>query len=181
MPEFPHLNLKQKLDGRYQFAGRRIDKKVDPQTEANLGNRTAHGNKLTQAVQSLSQGHIDFLREREEQGLPQVFDENIVPVFLKVDPRDFDIEALKGFGIEIVSEENDGFIIGANTDNFRSLTDKIQSFLTQEGISKNQAAKLWEIIEGIEWRADYILSEELKLKYLAGIEPVYHNNSKCPQ
>lgn len=169
MPEFPHLNLKQKLDGRYQFAGRRIDKKVDPQTEANLGNRTAHGNKLTQAVQSLSQGHIDFLREREEQGLPQVFDENIVPVFLKVDPRDFDIEALKGFGIEIVSEENDGFIIGANTDNFRSLTDKIQSFLTQEGISKNQAAKLWEIIEGTEWRADYILSEELKAKYLAGI------------
>lgn len=169
MPDFPHLNLKQKLDGRYQFTGRRIDKKIEPQTEANLADRAGHGARLTQKADKLAQDYIDFLREREEQGLPNVFDENTIPVFLKIDPKDLDIESLKGFGIEIVSEEDDGFIIGANTDNFRSLKEKVQSFLDQQGVSRNQAAKLWDIVDGDEWRVEYILSEELKQKYNTGI------------
>ncbi|POY36269.1 peptidase S8 [Solitalea longa] len=170
MPDFPHLPLKQKLDGRYQFTGKRIDKKVDPQTEINLNNRVAHGTQLTDATHSLMQDRVNFLHEREEMGLPQIFDANIIPVFLQVDPKDFDIEALKGFGIEIVSEEEDGFIIGANTDNFRLLADKISSFLNEEGRSKDQAAKLWQIVQGTQWRVDYLLSEELKEKYIAGID-----------
>jgi hypothetical protein len=169
MPDFPHLNLKQKLDGRYQFAGRRIEKRTDPQTEANLINRASHGNQLSAATRSLVQDHATFLRDREEHGLPQLFDENILPVFLQVDPKDFDIESLKGFGIEIVSEEEDGFIIGANSDNFSSLATKIELFLKEEGRSKDQAAKLWQIVQGTQWRADYILSEELRAKYIAGI------------
>ncbi|MCE7069056.1 S8 family peptidase [Dyadobacter sp. CY327] len=169
MAEFPHLNLKQKLQGRYQFAGRRIEKKTDPQTEANLKNREAHGNQLREAAQLLARDHATFLREREEQRLPDLFDDDILPIFLQVDPKDFDIEALKGFGIEIVSEEEDGFIIGANTDSFRSLTLKIDSFLREEGRSKDQAGRLWQIIHGTQWRVDYILSEELRAKYNLGI------------
>jgi hypothetical protein len=169
MPDFPHLNLKQKLDGRYQFTRRRIEKKVDPQTEANLLNRQSHGSQLSSASQTILQDYSDFLDEREEQGLPRVFDENTVPLFLQVDPKDFDIESLKGFGIEIVSEEENGFIIGANTDNFQSLADKIDKFINEEGRSKDQAAKLWQIVQGTQWRVDYILSEGLREKYLAGI------------
>src|ERR1017187_3567035 len=113
MPGFPHLTLKQKLDGRYQFTGGG-KKELNPQTGANLNNRIEHGSQLTNAIKLLSQDHVDFLEKRKRDGLPQVFDEDIVPVFLQVDPKDFDIESLKGFGIEIVSEEQDGFIIGAN-------------------------------------------------------------------
>ena len=166
MPGFPHLALKQKLGGPYQFARRKIERKIDPQTESNLNNRAAHGNQLVNAVQSLSQGHADFLLEREEQGLPPVFDKNIIPIFLQIDPNDFDIESLKGFGIEIISEEDDGFIIGANADNFRSLATKIEEFIDDDG---NQASRLWQIVQGTQWRANYILSEELKAKYVAGI------------
>jgi hypothetical protein len=144
-------------------------KRIDPQTEANLNNRAAHGGQLTTSTQTLVQDHIAFLRERQEQGLSQLFDKNILPVFLQVDPRDFDIESLKGFGIEIVSEEEDGFIIGANADNFSSLATKIDLFLKEEGRSKDQAAKLWQIVQGTQWRADYILSEELRAKYIVGI------------
>lgn len=170
MPEFPHLNLKQKLDGRYQFAGRRIEKTVDPQTEANLLNRQAHGIQLATASQAVLQDYNSFLNQREEQGLPRIFDTNKVPLFLQIDPKDFDIESLKGFGIEIVSEEEEGFIIGANTDNFQSLSEKIDKFVNEDGRSKDQAAKLWQIVQGTQWRINYILAEGLKEKYLAGID-----------
>jgi hypothetical protein len=169
MPEFPHLSLKQKLDGRYQFAGRRFEKTVDPQTEANLLNRQNHASQLTAASTNVAQDYGAFVDQRKEQGLPDVFDENAIPLFLQVDPKDFDIESLKGFGIEIVSEEEDGFIIGANTDDFLSLAEKIDKFVNEEGKFKDQAAKLWQIVQGTQWRIDYILSKELRDKYIAGI------------
>jgi hypothetical protein len=167
MPDFPHLTLKQKLDGRYQFPGTRRDKVVDQRTEANLNDKGGHGSSLSSAVQSLTLDYANFLQEREQLGLPDAFDPNIVPVFLQVDPLYFDIEALKGFGIEIISEEQDGYIIGANADNFRSLFDKIQTFIN-EGKAKN-TAMLWQIVQGTQWRADYILSDDLREKYIAGI------------
>ena len=169
MPEFPHLNLKKKLNGPYQFAGMAIDKKVNPITTANLLNRPQHGMQLTTAANTLLQNHEQFLLERKNAGLPEIFAENVLPVFLQVDPRDFDIEALKGFGIEIVSEEDDGFIIGANVDNFSSLAKKIQEFIDRKGKSKDQAAKLWQIIQGDQWRADYILSPGLSAIFPAGM------------
>jgi len=169
MPEFPHLDLKKKLNGPYQFAGMAIEKKADPTTAANLNNRTQHGAQLTGAVNALQQNHEQFLLDRREAGLPEVFPEGVLPVFLRVDPKDFDIEALKGFGIEIVSEEDDGYIIGANADNFSSLAAKIQMFIDRKGKSKDQAAKLWEIIQGDKWRADYILSPGLSAIFPMGM------------
>jgi hypothetical protein len=169
MPDFPHLNLKRKLNGRYQFAGMAIEKKVNAQTTTNLNNRVGHGGQLTASAVSLQQTHLDFLKQRQDAGLPDLFPENVLPVFLQVDPRDFDIESLKGFGIEIVSEEDDGFIIGANADNFSSLAKKIQDFIDKKGKSKDQAAKLWQIIQGDQWRADYILSSGLKERFPAGM------------
>lgn len=169
MPEFPHLNLKQKIDGRYQFAGRRIERDPQAQTIANLNNRSGHGTALTASVQSVTQDYQKYLQDRQEQGLPQAFNAEIIPVFLQVDPQDFDIESLKGFGIEIISEEGDGFIIGANADNFSSLASKIEKFVQQDGKFKDQAAKLWQIVQGTQWRVDYILSPELREKYINGI------------
>lgn len=169
MPDFPHLNLRQKLDGRYRFAKRRIEKIRELKTVANLVDRKSHGAELSRSAQTILNDHADFLEKRAKQGLPHAFEENAVPLFLQVDPKEFDIEALKGMGIEIVAEEEDGYIIGANTDNFKSLTEKIDQFVNEEGRSKDQAAKLWQIIQGTQWRVDYILSEPLREKYNAGI------------
>ncbi len=169
MPDFPHLNLKRKLRGTYQFTGIPIEKTVDPITQQHLDNRQTHGNQLSEGAANISAEYAAFLEERRLNGLPDAFTEEVIPVFLKVDPQDFDIEALKGFGIEIVSEEENGFIIGANADKFSSLTKKIQDFIDIKGRSKHQAAKLWEIIQGSQWRADYILSEELRERYPADI------------
>jgi len=169
MPDFPHLNLKRKLRGTYQFTGMAISKKPDPITSANLINRTEHGAQLSASAATLVQSYGTFIQDRRDEGLPEAFNDGVLPVFLRVDPKDFDIESLKGFGIEIVSEEEDGYIIGANADNFSSLASKIQAFIDVRGKSKDQAAKLWEIVQGEQWRADYILSPELRERYPAGI------------
>ncbi|MBD1365379.1 S8 family peptidase [Mucilaginibacter sp. ZT4R22] len=169
MPDFPHLNLKRKLRGAYHFTGVPIKKKIDPTTQANLEDRPAHGAKLRTAADTLLSDYTAFLEERKEQGLPDALPEEVLPIFLKVDPNDFDIEALKGFGIEIVAEEENGYIIGANADRFSSLAKKIQEFIDIKGRSKDQAAKLWEIVIGNQWRPDYILSPKLRERYPANI------------
>ncbi|MGV3705393.1 MAG: S8 family peptidase [Arcticibacter sp.] len=169
MPEFPHLLLKRKINGLYQFTGVPIDKKIDAQTAANLSNRAGHGAALTASASGWQQAYTQQLLQRKEAGLPDIFSETVLPVFLQVDPRDFDIEALKGYGIEIVAEEENGFIIGANVDSFSSLGNKIQQFIDQKGKSKDQAAKLWQIVQGDQWRADYILSPGLKQLFPDGM------------
>jgi hypothetical protein len=168
MADFPHLNLKQRLEGRYHFVGPAIDKNDNPETTDNLNDRAGHGNSLMAATSSLIGAHQSFLEERKEAGLPTVFSPDIIPVFLQVDPVDFDIEALKGFGIEIIAEEEGGFIIGASADNFRSLHDKVDKFVKEEGRTKN-VALLWQIEQGVQWRVEHILSPVLREKYIAGI------------
>ncbi|MEJ5993223.1 S8 family peptidase [Pedobacter sp. Du54] len=169
MSEFPHLTLKQKLQGSYQFKGVPIDKVVQDQTQANLSNRDSHGNQLSGSASSVKEEHETYLREREKAGLPDIYSKEIFPLLLQIDPLDFDVESLKSFGIEIISEEEDGFIIGSNSDNFKALSEKIAVFIAQETVSKNQAAKLWQIVGGEQWRVEHILSDGLKAKYIAGI------------
>ncbi|MBB5440244.1 subtilisin family serine protease [Pedobacter sp. AK017] len=169
MAEFPHLILKQKLKGTYHFRGIPMEKIIQEQTLANLKDRVGHASNLQNASLAIKQARLDFLNERKEKGLPDIFSEEVVPVFLQIDPYDFDIESLRGFGIEIISEEFDGYIIGANADNFRSLGEKINAFLSQTTVSKNQAAKLWQIILGDQWRIEHILSPDLGEKYNQGI------------
>lgn len=48
-------------------------------------------------------------------------------------------------------------IIGASSDNFSSLRGKIEKFINEEGKSKNQAARLWQINNGLQWRLEQIL------------------------
>jgi hypothetical protein len=169
MPDFPHLVLKKKINGPYNFTGIPISKKIDPKTLLNLSNRAGHGASLTDSVIELRKIHLQHLNDRKEAGLRDLFPETVLPVFLQVDPHGFDIEALKGYGIEIISEEENGFIIGASADNFVSLSRKIQEFIDQKGRSPEQAAKLWQIVQGDQWRADYILSPGLKTLFPAGM------------
>lgn len=169
MSKFPHLTLKKKLTGPYRFTGIPIEKVVHDTTLANLNNRQGHGKNLSDAADRLKQEHASFVEERKLAGMPDMFAEDIFPVLLQIDPNDFDVEALKNFGIEIISEEEGGFVIGANADNFKGLQEKIDAFLQQKTTSKNQAAKLWQIVFGLGWRVERILSGSLKEKFVEGI------------
>jgi hypothetical protein len=93
--------------------------------------------------------------------LPELPDSKVIPVFLQIDTDLFKIDSLSSFGIEIIAEEEDGYIIGASGDNFKSFKEKVDFFIKNRGRSKDQAAQLWNLIIGDKWRLDYILSEEL--------------------
>ena len=165
MARFPHLQIVTKIDGLHKPKRITFEKVVDPITVANLGNRQQHGDNLLAKVDHLNGYWADNLKARSVANLPELPDPNVIPVFLQIDAQDFDIESLKGFGIEIIAEEEDGFIIGASVDGCQSLRDKIDKFIKQEGQSKNKAAQLWQINDGVRWRVEQILSDDLKNKW----------------
>lgn len=71
----------------------------------------------------------------------------------------FDLES---FRIEIISQEDDGFIVGASLDNLKTLEEKIKLFSKEER-GGEKIADFWEIIDGNRefWRPKHILSAEL--------------------
>lgn len=164
MARFPHLALPNRLKGLHKpKAGRSGE--MDPITQGYLSDRRGHGTSLIGRVDSLSNYWQQNIQSRRENALPDLPDPNVVPVFLQIDASKFDIESLKSFGIEIIAEEENGFIIGASGSDFRSLREKINSFMTEEGLFKNKASQLWDINQGVQWRINQILSEDLRAKW----------------
>lgn len=152
------------MSGDYNSTqGGRGIRTVNPRTEKNLNSRSAHGGKLSEQLSIVRKEWFSTFHHRSED-LPRL--PNAIPLFLQIDPDDFDPDSLKVFGIEVISEEEDGFIIGASSDiDLKSLKEKIEDFIRERGQSKNTAAKLWDIINGQHWRVDQILSQSLQEKW----------------
>ncbi|MBI2470146.1 MAG: S8 family serine peptidase, partial [Planctomycetes bacterium] len=166
MAKFPHLQpIAKKIDGLHKPKRVVVEKQIDPTTQANLANRQGHGNMLLTNVDHLSEYWSNNLKARIDQKLPELPDSEVVPVFLQIDTQDFDVESLKSLGIEIIAEEEGGFIIGASADNFKSLRKKIDKFIKQEGLFKDKASQLWQINDGVQWRIEQILSDDLRVKW----------------
>jgi len=168
MARFPHLEIRQIIDGLYNARGVPQKRKQSETTLTNLQNRQAHGTGLLQNVDHLAEAWASKAQTRKEQNLPDLPDADTIPLFLQIDPKEFEIESLQSsFGIEIISEEENGFIIGASSVDFKSLKEKIDIFLKNEDGRKfqNKAAQLWQIVLGEQWRLEQILSEELATKW----------------
>lgn len=109
MYQFPHLKFAGKIEGSPILFGGGKSK----QTEKNKKNRQMHATTLLGNTSHLKLEWIDFLEKREELGLPEL-DKDIIPVYLQINPAvltgQFDF---LDYGIEIISEEENGFIIGA--------------------------------------------------------------------
>lgn len=155
MERFPHLNFVQKVVGKPRLRG---GGKPRPETIRNKENRPGHYGYLTGRTNELMWRWQQEISERPD--LPPL-DEKIIPFFLQINPdiitNDFD---LKNFGIEIISQENDGYIIGASLDGFASLNDKIEKFLNNQR-GGGVIADLWQIIDGKQWKPEHILSDYL--------------------
>jgi len=165
MPQFPHLPLPKKIQASYKHRGVPIEPQLAEATKRNLQNRRTHGQNLKRSANQLRDFWFDEQENRSLVGLPELPNKEIIPIFLQIDPELFDPESLYSFGIEVISEEDDGYIIGASTDNFISLKEKISKFIANEGKFKNKAAQLWNIAQGNQWRIDQILSPELREKW----------------
>jgi hypothetical protein len=162
MPDFPHLELPVKIRGQHNAHG---GGKPNPKTQANIQNRQVHGSQLSN-LSGKKIAEWEEERKNRPEDLPDLPES--ISLFLEVDPGSFSIETLESiYGIELISEENDGFIIGASTDvSLTKLREKIDQFINQSSPKyKNSAAKLWNIVEGQQWKVEQILSDELREKW----------------
>ncbi|MFC6098357.1 S8 family peptidase [Flavobacterium qiangtangense] len=158
MEKFPHLKFHQKVFGKPRFHG---GGGTHPNSKKNKDDRKGHFGYLSGRTSQIKSDWANRINEREEHDLAPL-DADVIPIFLKINPdligNDFD---LKQFGIEVISEEEEGFIIGASLDGFKSLNEKIQMFLDNQRGSAT-IADFWEIVDGKSWKPIHILSEKLK-------------------
>jgi hypothetical protein len=168
MAEFPHLPFPEVINGVHKPKKIKVDKYVNEVTSDNLNKRETHGKGLLSNVEHLSAYWADNIEKRKALNLPELPNPDVIPVFLQIDTSEFNVESLQSsFGIEIIAEEENGFIIGASKDNFKSLREKIEIFLKNEAGKKfqNKASQLWSINDGTQWKVQELLSDELKAKW----------------
>ena len=153
---FPHIQLRLAKEGI--AAPQRPGRKKDPQTLANSGDRWGHGSRLKSSVSSITANWKDTQEKREEEEQPELPKSR--RIILKIDPNSFDPESLKSYGIELISEIEDGYIIGASADlELSELRKKIGNFIREEH-GGGKVAEIWDLIDGIK-KLEYILSPEL--------------------
>jgi Subtilase family len=155
---FPHIKIECTREG-IATPPIPFPKSVSQQTEKNIGDRWGHGNKLKNSASGIVSDWQTQVEERKKEQKPEL--PEAMPLILQIDPNAFDAEELRGFGIEVIAELADGYIIGASADlQLTNLQKKIGQSIN--GISGGGAVPaIWEILDGTR-RPEYILSEELK-------------------
>jgi hypothetical protein len=156
--QFPHIQLRLITEGIAApvTSGAR---RQNPRTSANISDRWGHGSRLKHSVESWVLSWKDIQEKREEEGMPPL-PTKAKPIILQIDPTAFDAEELRKYGIEVIAELEDGYIVGASADlELSELQKKIEKFINKER-GGGKVAEIWEILEGTR-RPEYILSPEL--------------------
>jgi Subtilase family len=124
---FPHLRFVSRTKGRAKLAG---GGKTSEQTRQNKTDRAAHSAAMSGAADTALLNWKQQQEERERQGLPALAAG--VPLLLQIDPG-LDLDQLRSqLGFEIVSEEEDGFVIVASSElDLALLMRKIRDFATE--------------------------------------------------
>lgn len=157
--EFQHLPLPFVMSERAFLTG---GGEPPEQFVNNRENRVQHGNTLAQAARNIAACWDERQRTRIEQELPTL--PVGVPILIKIEP-DTDLDFLRStFGFEIVSEQEDGYVIVSSEEiNLTTFLEKVEAFARNEGRAGN-SAKVYEILEDrtLETRLDRLLSVKLR-------------------
>ncbi len=160
MADFPHLKLPFKVAGTRKLNSGGGGGGKAALTLQNEANRQQHGQHLQTSATAITINWENLKSTRKEQGI-ELPNENDIPVFLRIDTKVFNIDSLSNWGIEVISEEQEGYIIGASLDNLSQFQENINQFLQEEGTYKNTAAKIWELVTDDSWRVSQLLKGEL--------------------
>lgn len=173
MAQYPHLKLPYTIAGATK-PQRNFSNPSALTIENRYNRRQEHGNKLLRSIEMVERDWNDYIQNIRERGIV-LPNENDIPILLKIDTEVFKIESLINWGIEVVSEEEDGYIIGASTDNLEQFKERVNAFLNEESKFKDKAAQLHDFVSTPEWRIDYILKDELK-ELWQDVQPdrIYH-------
>jgi hypothetical protein len=165
MPEnqvFDYLPLLRRSDGAARYQQPRFQD--SQQTQDNRINRSGHSAHLGGQVATVTGNWQSQQTARVQDGLPSIGDG--IPLLLQIDDM-LDIDDLRNFfGFEIISEEDDGFVIVASEDKTlgffqEKLRDFVESIDGSAGI-----AKIHELSQDLtqEERLKRILSDRLFLE-----------------
>jgi len=101
--------------------------KESQQTKNNKENRIDHSQVLGKAAQNIASNWKATFEKRSQEHLPPV--PKGIPILLQIDPN-LDVDEIRHhLGFEIISEQEDGYIIVGTEDlDLKSLLDKINAF-----------------------------------------------------
>lgn len=114
----------------------------------NRSNRIRHSNQLKSQLDDVIEQRKVFSQERRAKGFSELPLE--VPLLLKIDEESFPIDELYKYGLEVVSEEDNGYIIVAtNEAGLNLFQEKLEIFkkTTDRGESIKGSGKIAEIHE----------------------------------
>jgi hypothetical protein len=141
--QFNHIPLSLTHTG---FARSGTPPRQSSRSTSNRGDAGNHGRRLQSSAFTILSDWKTRFEERQQEGLPEI--PNIPSFLLQVDPQSFDADTLKSFGIEVVLELEDGYILGAAADaELTNLQQKIEKFIAEE-YGGGKVAEIWEILEG---------------------------------
>jgi subtilisin family serine protease len=157
MNQFPHIALKPPKIGTVKPASpfRRVKSST---TQAKLSDRWGHGTVLKHSASGIVVDWQQNLADRERDDMPDL--PRAIPLILQIDPAQFDADKLRAYGIEVISELDDGYIIGASKDlTLKKLLNKIEKCINEEK-GGNQICSVWDIADNSNL-PKYILDENL--------------------
>ena len=79
-----------------------------------MANRNFHGTALKNQVEQLERNWNQQMVLNAKQGFSGIISDEIKPIYLQVDLDSFTLESLRHWGIEVISEEDNGFIMVFN-------------------------------------------------------------------
>ncbi|EJV74448.1 S8 family peptidase [Bacillus cereus] len=155
--EFLHIPLRLVKDAP-PIKPKSFSSKKSLTTKENEANPKVHGQKLLSSVGNIQKSWCDKKVQRKKDELPVM--PEAIPLYLHIDPDALPIEDVRKFDIEVISELEDGFILGASNDvNFNTLANKINKFMDAK---EKKAASIWEFIQDSNWRIQSIVSPYLQ-------------------
>jgi len=156
---FPHLPLPLKIRDRARLFG---GGKTPDQEKRNKENRQVHVQNLTHSAKGIVETWTGRRLSRDRERLPTL--PRGVPVLLQVEP-DTDLEFLRSaFKFEVVSEQEDGFVIVSSEDlDLTAFLQKVEDF-TKEKWGTGTTAKIYDLHDDPH-RLDIILSDPLREKW----------------
>lgn len=157
--QFEHLPLVRREDGPARYTRPRFVE--SDLTKDNRAHRGTHSGKLQGQVTTVTGYWIAQRDARAAAGLPKI--DKGIPLLLQIDPV-LDIDDLRHyFGFEIISEQDDGFVIVASEDeSLAYFQQKLNDFITSVEGSAG-IAKIHELRQDLtqEERLSRILSDRL--------------------
>lgn len=159
--EFKHLSLPFKLKGRARLYGH---SNTSNQTDLNKQNKEQHSGGLGGRARNLSDQWKNKYQTRIQNNLPEI--PPGIPFVLEIDPESDNLEfLLTTFNLEVVSEQEDGFVIVASEDfDLTTFFEKLEKFAQGQHGGGN-VAKVYSIHDDETSRLQRILSEELYQKW----------------